>query len=334
MSFKCKECGEDFTFLRSLHAHIKKHKLVLGDYYVKNYAKKDKLTGELLPFKKYETYFNNDFLNVRNMRKWCKTAPKEEVKKYIVNTFKSRMESKGLSSIPPDIYLKTAGMPDINMCIDVFGSYNALCKEFGMLPMLSRQLPNEFNNNYENTRIFVDTREQHPLVFKNSESLKLDVGDYAVMGEDFDYTFVDRKSYQDFCSTVTTGYSRFVKEIERCKSLDSFLFVVVDTAFENMHYENSRSAHKYKLDYVFFQMREIQAKYSDCCQFVFSGSREHSVEIIPKILVLGKKLWRVDLQYFLKPKITNNGLDRRKTKTKKRVQGYKSTLRNKRGLFR
>ena len=108
------------------------------------------------------------------------------------------MESKGLSSIPPDIYLKTAGMPDINMCIDVFGSYNALCKEFGMLPMLSRQLPNEFNNNYENTRIFVDTREQHPLIFKNSESLKLDVGDYAVMGEDFDYTFVDRKSYQDF----------------------------------------------------------------------------------------------------------------------------------------
>ena len=128
------------------------------------------------------------------------------------------------------------------------------------------------------------------------------MGDYAVMGEDFDYTFVDRKSYQDFCSTVTTGYSRFVKEIERCKSLDSFLFVVVDTAFEDMHSENSRSAHKYKLDYVFFQMREIQAKYSDCCQFVFSGSREHSVEIIPKILILGKKALARRFTIFFKTK--------------------------------
>ena len=54
MSFKCKECGEDFTFLRSLHAHIKKHDMVLGDYYVKNYARKDKLTGELIQFKNYK----------------------------------------------------------------------------------------------------------------------------------------------------------------------------------------------------------------------------------------------------------------------------------------
>ena len=84
-----------------------------------------------------------------------------------------------------------------------------------------------------------------------------------------------------------------------CKSLDSFLFVVVDTAFENMQKENSRSAHKYKLDYVFFQMREIQAKYSDCCQFVFSGSREHSVRNNPKILILGKNFgaWIYNIFY-------------------------------------
>ena len=99
---------------------------------------------------------------------------------------------------------------------------------------------------------------------------------------------------------------KFLRHIERCKSLDSFLFVVIDTAFQNMEYENKKSAHKYKLDYVFFQMREIQAKYSDCCQFVFSGSREHSIEIIPKILILGKKLWRVDLQYFLKHQAFQN----------------------------
>ena len=85
MSFKCKECGQDFTFLRSLHAHIKKHEMVLGDYYVKNYARKDKLTNELIPFKNYKQYFTTYFLNSENMVQWCDTADKAEVKKFIID---------------------------------------------------------------------------------------------------------------------------------------------------------------------------------------------------------------------------------------------------------
>jgi ERCC4-type nuclease len=307
--------------------------MYVGDYYVKNFAKKDKLTQELIPYKKYDQYFATDFLSAANMKKWCDTAPRNEVKEYIINTFKGRMLSKSLSGSPPSTYLQTAGLPDIDMCKMVFGSYNEACTQFGMLPMLSRQLPNEFHQNYKDTRIFVDTREQNPLIFKNSEKLKLDVGDYAVMGENFDYTFVDRKSYQDFCSTVTMGYKRFIKEIERCKSLDSFLFIVVEAAFDGMEEENKGSYKKFKLDYVFHQMREIQSSYSDCCQFIFSGSRDDSIELIPKILVLGKKLWQVDLQYFWDKHIKENGLGNRKTKTKKRIQKYKPVITGKRGVF-
>jgi ERCC4-type nuclease len=153
------------------------------------------------------------------------------------------------------------------------------------------------------------------------------------MGEDFDYTFVDRKSYQDFCSTVTNGYRRFIKEIERCKSLESFLFVVVEAPFDGLENENKKNFKKFKLDYVFHQMREIQADYSDCCQFIFSGSRQDSIDLIPKILVLGKKLWRVDLQYFWNKKIKHNGLGSRQTKTKKRIQRYKPVTRGERGVF-
>ena len=85
MSFKCKICGDSFESLRSIHAHIKKHGKLLGDYYVENYARKDKLTGELIPFKKYDQYFAADFINKRNMKKWCETAPPEEVKDFIAN---------------------------------------------------------------------------------------------------------------------------------------------------------------------------------------------------------------------------------------------------------
>ena len=334
MSYSCKECDESFGSLRSLHAHIKKHGLYVGDYYVKNFKRKDKLTQELLPYKKYDQYFATDFINTANMKEWCDTAPRDEVKEYILDTFKHRILNKGLKGLPPSIYLQTAGLPDIDICKKVFGSYNVTCEQFGVLPMLSRQLPNEFHKNYEETPIFVDTREQHPLIFKNSKALKLDVGDYAVMGENFDYTFVDRKTYQDFCSTVTHGYNRFVKEIERCKSLDSFLFIVVEAAFDTMEEENKKNYKKYKLDYVFHQVREIQARYSDCCQFVFSGSREQSIELIPKILVLGRELWEVDLQYFWNKHIINNGLGDRKTKTKQRVQRYKPVITRKRVVFR
>ena len=334
MSYDCKECGDSFDSLRSLHAHIKKHGKLLGDYYVDNYARKDKLTGELIEFKKHDQYFAADFINKRNMKKWCKTAPRKEVKEYIIKTFKEKKEAKGLEGGPPSIYLQTAGLPDVDLCKEVFGSYSEACKQFGMLPMLSGQLPNEFKNDYSDTPILIDTREQKPLYFKNCKSLKLDVGNYAVGGDLYDYTFVDRKSYQDFCATVTNGYARFVKELERCRSMGCALFIVVETAFDKMWANNRAGYKKFNLDYVYHRMREIQAEYSDCCQFVFSGSRRKSEEIIPKILVLGKKLWAVDVQYFWDKQLKEDGLGNRNTKAPQRVQGYKSRDHRKRGVFR
>ena len=222
--FKCEECDQEYGSLRSLHAHIKKHGVLLGDYYVKHFHRKDKLTGELIPFKKYDQYFYTSFLNASNMRKWCKKAPKEEVEDFVINSIKDKLTSKNIKAGPPALYLETSGLPDMEICKEIFGSYNVVCEKFGMLPMLAGQLPKEFDDDFSNNNILIDTREQRPLSFKNSELLKLDVGDYGVSGELYDYTFVDRKSYQDFGATVTGGYARFVKELERCKSLVLFVY--------------------------------------------------------------------------------------------------------------
>jgi len=333
MSFNCKECDQSFKTLRSLHAHIKKHDMFVGDYYVKNFAKKDRYTGELIPYKNYSQYFSKDFISPENMRLWCETAPKKEVEDYIVTSFQKKLKNKNLSRIPPSTYLKSADMPDIDISKKIFGSYNKVCKKIKMMPMLSKGLPEDFSKDHTKTKVLIDTREQNPLSFENEEFLKLDVGDYAVTGDDFNYTFVDRKSFQDFCATVTMGYDRFLNEIERCKSLDCYLFIVIETAFDDMDRENSQSFKKFKLDYVFHQMREIQAKYSDNCQFVFSGSRDQSIFLIPKILILGKKLWNVALEYFWSNQLKQNGLGNRKTETRKTVQRYKPTTNRKRGIF-
>mgnify|MGYP003145079944 CR=1 FL=1 len=333
MQFKCKECDQEFKSLRSLHAHIKKHDVLLGDYYVKHFQRRDKLTNELLPFKKYDQYFNMHFLNVSNMREWCETAPKEDVEDFVISSIKNKLTSKGIEAGPPALYLETAGLPDIEMCKSLFGSYTETCKKFGMLPMLSGQLPKSFEKDFSDTPIIVDTREKQPLQFKNSRFLKLDVGDYGVSGDFYDYTFVDRKSYQDFAATLTTCYRRFVKEIERARNLGCFLFIVVECGFDDINYKNSSMYKKFNLGYLYHNMRDIQAQYSDCCQFVFSGSREKSVELIPKILVLGSKLWNVDLQYFWNKQIKKDGLGDRKTEVTHEVQRYKPVYSKQRGVF-
>jgi len=303
MSFNCKECDASFDALKSLHAHIKKHDMLLGDYYVKHFQRKNKLTGELLPFKNYEEYFEKDFSQSHQLKQWCDTAPFGAVKSYIIELLKKRIKSKNLKSALSSVELWTIGLPDIDVYKKYFGSYTDACKECLVEPMFNSKLPKEFWNDYSNINVLIDTREQQPLKFKKSAILKLDIGDYAVTGDNYNYTHVDRKSFADFCATVTNSYNRFAKELERCRSLGCYLFIVIEAPLHSMDDYNKQSYKKFNLKYVFHNMRELQREYGDCCQFVFSGSRDLSVELIPKLLVLGRSLWKTDIQYFWSKKL-------------------------------
>ena len=298
MSFKCKECDREFETLRSLHAHIKRHDLFLGDYYVKHFQRRNKLTGELMPFKNYKSYFEKDFLYPREILEWCDSNPDEEVKEYLIEILAKRIEKKSLDHGPTNLDLITAGLPPVDLYKKYFGSYTKACEKCGVRPLLYKRLPKEFHGDFSNVQILIDTREQKPLVFKNSKNQKLDVGDYGVKGELYDYTFVDRKNFADFCATMTVHYKRFAKELDRCRDLGCYMFIVVDEKFEGMDEVNKKSYKKFKLDYVYYNMRELQNEYSDCCQFLFSGSREYSSFLIPKLLILGRNLWEIDMQYF------------------------------------
>ena len=307
--FKCKECGQDFEALRSLHAHIKKHKMFLGDYYVKHFARKNKLTGDLLPFKNYDDYFAKDFSQPHQLMEWIEKSPDVEVKEYISKLLQDRVKEKGINYGPTELELKSVGLPSIDVYKKYFGSYTYVCDKADVKPLLGSKLPKAFFDDYSETKILIDTREQQPLSFKNSESYKLDIGDYGATSKDYDYTYVDRKSFGDFCGTTTVGYARFCKELDRCKSLGTYLFVVMEFSFDGIEECNFKSYKKYKLDYVLHNMREIQKQYKDCCQFVFAGSREMSELIIPKILLLGKELWNTDVHYFWDKHLKNNELD-------------------------
>lgn len=273
--------------------------MILGDYYVKNYQRKNKLTGSLIQFKNHEDYFERDFATYDQLVQWCETAPEEEVKPYILNLLKKRIQKKKLDYGPCTIEMYSAELPPIRIYQKIFGSYKNACEQCGVSPMLGSNLPKEFHQDYRNTKIYVDTREQQPLQFANSESMKLDVGDYAVNGSDFQYTYVDRKSFPDLCNTLTAEYKRFARELQRCRQLDCFVFIVVECDLYKMDKINSRSPKRYNLKYVFHNLRDIQREFRDCCQFVFSGNRSNSQMLIPKLLKIGPKIWKTDVQYFL-----------------------------------
>lgn len=84
-------------------------------------------------------------------------------------------------------------------------------------------------------RILIDTREQEPLIFKH-KSIKetiikgMNVGDYCAItdcGFQFPMVF-ERKSINDLYGTLSQGYARFTKEIERAKEKNIQIIIIVE----------------------------------------------------------------------------------------------------------
>ena len=78
------------------------------------------------------------------------------------------------------------------------------------------------------------------------------------------------------------------------KQFESFLYVVVECSMKDIESNNHYSSN---IPYIHHNIREIIHKYPKTCQFLFTGNRENSEEIIPKLLTYGDKIWGCDLQY-------------------------------------
>lgn len=297
----CKECEESFSSERSLHAHVKKHGLILAEYYTKFYPRSNLLTGDPLPFKNKDQYFNEDFSTRLQLLKWCETAKSKSVRSYILKLLKCRIERKSLGVGPSHLELKLSSLPTIDIYKKHFGSYTKACAEAGVEPMFTRSAPKEFyDDSRGKVKIFIDTREQQPLCFENAESMKLDFGDYAVGGEDYAYTYVDRKGEQDFKSTLSkNNLERFRSELSRAREFNSFLYIVTESDLNQIYKHNRWGPHKSNLKYVYHNMRVLAHEFAGHCQFLFTGNRENSQKLIPRLLTAGDKLWDVDLQYYI-----------------------------------
>jgi len=297
----CKECGLEFKSEKALHAHIKKHGMYLGDYYVKHYPRFNKLTGSPIPFKNKEQYFSTDFSSRSQLLKWCEQSKDKEVKEYILTRLIKRVKDKEWDYAPSHIELLKAKMPDIDLYKKYYGSYNKACGEIGLEPLFKRPMPDKFKEDFD-VKVFIDTREQKPLNFHKSEVLKLDFGDYTLAGQDFTNTFVDRKSATDFVGTFGKGFDRFRNEMQRCVEVDCYMYIVIEQSIESMYKEYFPGKRLSTVKWAMSNMIKLQNEFPRRCQFVFTNNRDESETIIPKLLALGKEAWETDIQYYIDQK--------------------------------
>jgi len=297
---QCKICSEIFTSDKSLHAHLKKHNIYQAEYYCTHFPRYSKFYKKQIPFINKKEYFSIEFLNLQEFLDWEKSVSVETVKVKCLDMLKERIAEKEYIYAPFHNEIKTLSMPPINIYKKYFNSYNEACKQINIEPLFNKGLPKDFYSvDVDDKEILVDTREQDPLEFKNTKVEKLFIGDYLLNDGSYNYTYVDRKSESDFLGTLSSGFERFTREIEKAVALGSYLFVVIESDIRAIISNHKLYRRKTNLEYVFHNMRSLSHKYPRHVQFIFSGSREKSLDLIPRILIHGQKLWQVDLQYFI-----------------------------------
>jgi ERCC4-type nuclease len=112
--------------------------------------------------------------------------------------------------------------------------------------------------------IVIDTREQCPWAFPPELATvrrgTLSAGDYALLGDDG--FAIERKSFQDYVSTITAGWERFARELYRMEALlfPARVIIVEGTAMEIVGREYKGDAHP-----KFVIKRTAQLIMDGCC---------------------------------------------------------------------
>ncbi len=297
MEFKCKVCGEESGSFAALHRHLKKeHGMCPSDYYPLFFDRRDLFDGELIEFKDVKSYFTTDFNSKYNFLKWAAVGG-EEVKDYCLNILVKRAEDKGTSFIPSHCELKSLFAPSLSDYLTIFGgvkNFESALAEKGLKMKLG---VGEVQQKEGDFKVYVDTREQAPLNFKDSEIKKLIVGDYQADGDFFCNLFVERKSLYDLAGTLTSGYDRFCREVERAAQLGVYLVVITESSFIDALEYSPKNSFSQRIGgaYLFNKVRKLMTDYNNI-QFVFAKNRQRSMGLIDKIFRMGEAAKTLDLE--------------------------------------
>ncbi len=301
---KCEICKEEYESLKGLHSHItRKHSRSQEDYYNEFYPRLDKFSNIPIVYKNYNQYFSSDFNDRESFSNWVlDNCRNPETLDYCIDKIIQRCSDKGDNSLPGNVSLKSLMLPSI-IWLD------KLCNGLSNLKARLGEKNISLRYNYDKKlifdndsllKIYIDTREQLPLNFNTvTERMGLNIGDYTAADPFFANVFIERKSLSDLFSTLSQGVERFEREIKKAVDLNAYLVVVVDSLYsEAINYKpNGRFQQKVDGSNIFYQIRRLSDIYKDNLQFVFSGSRNRSSNLITRIFRLKGLVREIDLEY-------------------------------------
>jgi hypothetical protein len=295
---KCKICGKEVA--HDSHFY-KTHKISAANYYQSNWPRYDIYDNSLINFKNRDQYFNTDFNSKTNLKIWLKKVPKEESQRYLKNYLLNRKKKKGLIFSPCQIELRSLPIPGIKYFNESFGDYYKLCEELGFINKFTQTKFKLKPKDLSRKHIIIDSREQKSLDFKlRSRVEALKFGDYKLVDDEFACDcFIERKSLSDFYGTLTGGYERFRRELERAKEAEAYLIVLVESSFESVasfiYQPQVRGKIKIAPEFVYHNMRELIKDFPNV-QFLFVDGRKEAVRVIEKIFASNCEYKECDLQ--------------------------------------
>lgn len=279
--------------------------MLMADYFEEYEPRFDLHTNQQIKFKDRKSYFDTDFVDKRHMSKWLGDQHDKEAEDYIVKALKRRAKDKDWKFAPCQVECRSLNdIPSLNV-LNYHGNNN-IWERSKLYKRFKYNKPKFQFENLDGAVIGIDSREQKPLKFEGLKVVnsKFDFGDYCFISEPyFCNTFVERKSIQDLWGTMSKGFERFNKEIERAKNQNGYIFVVVDYTFlKALDYNENKKYSRATPEFIFHRIREILQTH-DNVQFVFSGGRVASEDLIKKIGLLGENAKKYDLQYLIDMKL-------------------------------
>jgi hypothetical protein len=294
----------EFKTEKDFKKYLRREKMLMSEYFEKFEPRYDLYSNEKIKYKDRESYLSTYFTDKRNMSKWLKIQDKDTALDFIKKGFKFRKKKDELQFVPSQVEARNLKeIPSINAYPYI--NENSIWEELDLKQRFTyEELTYQFEN-LDGAIIGIDTREKNRLGFNGIKTVKhkFDFGDYGFINEPyFCNTFFERKSIIDLWGTMSKGYDRFCKEIERASNSGAYIIVVVDYAYSKAAgYNYNKRYSKSTSNFIFHRIRKMLQTY-DNLQFVFSGGREQSEYLIKKIGMMGEKARKYDLQYLLDTK--------------------------------
>lgn len=313
----CQFDQSEHADLAALHAHLRKWRVKQERYYHEYHPRRDRLTGELLPYKDYTQYHSAEFASKTNLKRWL-TANKVEGLAWAIDWLRRRKEEKGLVYAPSQAELRTTMSPSIpyyDAMLADSGGYHGLAARLGFLP---RYLPIELLPEIGapvGATIIEDTREQSPLKLSvPTISRALEVGDYAFDTPHDQGIRIERKSLADFCGTmngrlittkgkkvtrVDSALARFAREMDRAVAANLYVVMMVESDIneaQSIGYLPQTRHVKASASYLLHNLRDMLTRYPLHLQVVFVAGRTEMAAKLVKVLSMGLAIKTLDAQ--------------------------------------